>query len=328
MAHELITNGTFTGGLGGWSKSPSPAHYMFTPDSNKALAESEEIDVKRFQMRQSIEVLDTVLTASVDVWRQWAVAGTGSGGYTEFWVYLRKPDSTTIILYHAKYSSAGASGSGYALQDEDVVAYMDQAGVYIFEVACAVNPDDQGTSSKGWYDNISLEVTLGRTIELLDQNVFTEHFELTKGAPMEFLEQNVLTEHFSITRLGGLSTAEERMVVGYSDKKVYDFRPGSTEGFYDSDVLDFSTPGEEKTLTEGVLYSDSPTPHTVSVYVSTDAGVTWTSVGAVTLQKGKVGFVHPWQTAEAFKIRLRGYGFQMVSYLFWAAPRGRKASDD
>ena len=321
MAHELVTNGTFSAGLSGWTKSPSSSHYMFVADSGKALAESSGIDTpKRFQMLQSITVTDTVLSAVFDVWRQWDI----TKGSAEFWVYLRQPDGTTITLYHHEYTTG--SGSGYALQDEDILEYMDQAGVYTVVLACTVEKgSDVVFSTKGWYDNVSLAVTLRKTKEFLDQNVFTEHFSLFKGAPLVFLDESKFTEHFTVQKLSGLSTAEERLVTGFG-KKVYDFRTGNVFGVYDTDELDFGTPGEEKTLEELVLYSDAEAPHTITVYISAD-GAPFTTVGSVTLQKGHVGFVHPWMTGEAFKLRLAGYGFQLVSFILWAIPRGREAAD-
>ncbi len=323
MAHELVVNGTFTGSVSGWTKRSS--FKKFIHDSNKARAMSDAPDWLRFQMYQQFTITDTVLSANIDVWRQWNVAGAGSGGHTEFWVYFRMPDGTTKTLYHHKYNSG--SGSGYCLLNEDVLEYMTDPGVYTLEIACAVNPDDMDQNSRGWFDNVSFEVTLSKPLEFLDYNVFTEYFMFDKTAPMEFLDDNVLTEHFSIQRLKGLSTADERLVISLGDQKVYDLRPGTLEGCCDSDVIDFGVPGEEKRILEGILYSDSISPHSVTVYLSLDGGVTWTEVETVTLQKGAPKHVFPDYTSESFIIRIKGNSLQMVNYIFWAKLLGSEAGD-
>jgi len=78
----------------------------------------------------------------------------------------------------------------------------------------------------------------------------------------------------------------------------------------------------DKTLDEVQFESGAEAPHTVTVHVSVDSGLTWTPIGTVVAQRGKVCSVFTCITAEKHRVSFRGAGLHLSSYTLYAIPRG------
>lgn len=148
-----------------------------------------------YEMQQELEVNDEVLTAILDVWGKWDVAA--DQGIVEFIVYLQKPDSSDIELYNQQ-KSAGSSGQGYLLTDEDIKANFDQQGTYKLRLLCGVKSNDALVKSYGWYDNISLLMTVKKTKTVVESIGGGESYDSFCGKVESEKEDLQLAESHSI----------------------------------------------------------------------------------------------------------------------------------
>jgi hypothetical protein len=131
-----------------------------------------------------------------------------------------------------------------------------------------------------------------------------------------------LTEGIVLRRVSILTTRDERLLACLDTKSAYTFDTSTPYGVFDTDDEDFGMVGKDKTLSEIFFESMADAPHSVTVSVSTDSGRTWVQIGTVPVQSGTSGTVHPWISAEKFRVRFAGAGLYLCAYTIWAIPRG------
>ena len=173
-------------------------------------------------------------------------------------------------------------------------------------------------------------VTPGETIEavrskeLLETVTPTEHFTYQKAVHYErtFVELVSPIEHLTVRKIQPFSAADEKILAFQTDKHAWTFPTGAPTGTYETPDDDFGMPGIDKTLRQVCFESASPTPHTVMVYVSVNAGDSWLYIGSDTMYKGKLCFVDPWLTGEQFRLRFVGAGLDLCTYTAVAIVRG------
>lgn len=234
------------------------------------------------------------------------VLWTADGEATQYYIYYKKTTDSTW-----SYVSVSAPTV------EKIVTGLDSATMYDIKVA-GYNLSGEGTHSS----TIQMR-TLGTVIQNLTDTVTpTESFTKTRVANVSFSETITPTEDFSAQRLTSTPTSTSILLCGITGSYVYTFETGLISGVFETAEIDFGYPDKEKTLKEVRFGSESETPHTISVYVSTNGGSTWTLIGSDTTYLGKTGYVHPWVTSKRFIVRFSGSGLRLYFYELYANPAG------
>lgn len=229
--------------------------------------------------------------------------------------------------WHVLYDQSGTVGSTTYLSALDIQHLLLKAGTYTLQFTAIVKaglistPPPVFDHSNVLFEDVSLQADTITTYEKL----FTETLDLQEQFVMgsTFIETLDLIEHFSIVKTTPAVTKEERLLAGKTDNSVLIFETGTADGYFDTDDEDFGHSGMEKTLDEVQFESGAVSPHTVTIYVSTDSGFTWTSIGQVVAQRGRTCSLFTCITATKHRVRFRGNGLYLSSYILWAIPRGR-----
>ena len=253
--------------------------------------------------------------------------GADSAGIASCQIILGKPSGPPVVLY----SGSGNLPWSLVLDKADITAHLQEAGTYTLYLVATVKSGYtliEGnftwfTSEVHW-GTVDLDIEAGATVEkeFLESVEVTEQFKVSH-LTQRFLESVAVVESFSILKATPPTPSQRVIFVATSaDHKVHLFEEGAPPGYFDSPEIDYGIPGEDKTLEEVQCLSDSPTPHTVSLYVSTNAGKTWTSIGSTTIYRGVKGFIYPYITAESFVLRFAGDALHLFSYTAYARPSG------
>jgi len=137
-----------------------------------------------------------------------------------------------------------------------------------------------------------------------------------------FTEPVGFQESFFTKWFQPLTQYQPKVLVFQTNKKAYNFQPGSPEGTYDTDDLDLGAPGALKTLDEVTIETESDTLITIALWVSVDAGTSWVYVSQITIQAGQVGHFWPWISGETFRLRFTGAGLDFSRYTVYGIQRG------
>ena len=246
------------------------------------------------------------------------LTNTRSGGKAKLVVELIGPSGTTELLN----VSGGTGVSERFLEEEDIKDYMQAAGAYLLRFTATVKKHDVAASSVGIsYLHLQVDEAVEWELELNEDVSVTETF--IQG--LSFVEDVSVKEFFFLAKTTPYAPTDKKLLCAKTDSKVYEFDEGTPEGTFDTRDEDFGLPGQEKTLSEIHFSSSAEAPHTVSVYVSTDAGLTWVPYGRRVISKGVIGIIFPWGTEEAFSVRFKGAGLHLDSFTLYAIPRGQEA---
>ena len=230
-------------------------------------------------------------------------------------------------VWHELYDESGGNGTAQTLLDSiDISDILSKEGTYKLQFIAEVGAYKVGAAwnlSYVMYTTMTLMAALHIDFELdLSEDVsVTEIF--VQG--LSLLEDVSVQEFFTIAKTTPLAATDEKLLAAKTDSKVYEFEQGTPAGIFDTKDEDFNLPGQEKTLAEIHLSSSAEAPHTVEVQVSTDASLTWTTVGIRVLSIGAVAIIFAWLTDEAFTIRFKGAGLHLDSFTLYAIPRGQEA---
>ncbi len=130
---EKILNGDFSAGVDYWINAPEGQ--PFTVESGRIKSSSNSGDVLEVThcIDQEFSSIYTVMSALISAWRRYeAPAGGVSNGQVISKVWLRKPDTTWVVL--ADETQAGATGEGQLLTALDILASMATQGNYILRL--------------------------------------------------------------------------------------------------------------------------------------------------------------------------------------------------
>lgn len=162
---EYIQNGDFLAGFDYWNNGVIPGN-SYILDGGKILGESNlSTEQLLYSIDQEFSVNDQVIIGKISVWAKWDCYPGVMDGYCRFVVKLKKPSApwTTII----NCLKQGESGEGYILNEDDILGLLDQQGnyrlkldLYVAGALIQIEPSEQYEKSKGWFDNISLEIAV------------------------------------------------------------------------------------------------------------------------------------------------------------------------
>lgn len=159
---NLIQNGDFSSGSAYWT-NPSGG-LAFTLGLGVATGVSDGALAQTYKMSQQFSSSDEIITATVTVWAAWEAENDDVDGTNQFIVELEKPDSTVATLVDT--TKTATTGSGNILNASDIAANMTQYGNYtlwltlVTKSARTVGIPREYQDSQGWYDNISIDVTV------------------------------------------------------------------------------------------------------------------------------------------------------------------------
>jgi len=239
--------------------------------------------------------------------QSWAVTWTSISGITD--LYYDLSSLTQNEYYNAKVAAVNASGEGptspvaTARTNYDATKTLTETASFLTEIF--------DTDSSKW-------------VELTDPLGLVETFETMKVnlVLVDLTEPLGLQEAFQVRKFSPLSSKSSKLLAGVTSGEVKDFVSGNDPGTWDTDDLDFDRPGEDKILDHIEFLSHSLVPHTIFVSVSTDNGLTWTSVGQDIVYTGKHGVVSPWVTGEKFRLRFYGESLHLFDVYATAIPVG------
>jgi len=293
---------------------------------------------------EQAQITNVQATSTTSVRVDWAICQ----GATSYKLYYRKPgDSWSSVsgitdLYYEKtgldvcqdyeWKVAGVNGSGEGATSSTYTQRTNCA--YTKEFAAALGLAETFERpvvyERALADSLGLveAFTIYRAKEFVETLGILETFTKRKSALLVKVcsEPLGLIEHFIAAKISPLVADEERILACLSAKTVQNFLEGTGTGTYDTDDLDFGAPGVDKTLDEIWFGCDKETPTTISVYVSTDGGVTWTYLGQDITQTGILGNISCWVTAEKFRIRFQAPGLSLNYINATAIPRGEVES--
>jgi len=305
-----------------WTQSGDKAWELSGGDGNARITSTDDTRYVCV-IEKSFELSGRARLATLTVQgRRYKVLGEfPNHGYAGTMVSLKDPDGTWHLLYN---QWGVGDGSLITFLSLDISSFLSKAGTYYLRFVASVGASrDNGTWTDAYvqFGDVSLmALTLWElTFEYLAPA--TESFV----SGMTLLEPAPATEYFTIARTVPYAATDKKLLCAKTDSKVYEFEEGTPEGIFDTRDEDFGLPGQEKTLSEIHLSSSAEAPHTVSVYVSTDAGLTWTPYGERVISKGVIGLIFPWVTKEAFTVRFKGDGLHLDSFTLYAIPRGQEA---
>lgn len=216
------------------------------------------------------------------------------------------------------YEGSGTLDLEYVLDSLDITEHLNATGTYRLTLTVRVAASN-GDDAIVTYQDLSLWTGVAWEITLDELAGATEKF--VSGAT--FLEPAAVVEHFDCVKTTPAVTKEERLIAGIDDNTVLIFATGTPNGRFDTDDEDFGYPGMDKTLDEVQFESSAESPHTITIYASTDSGLTWELLGTVVAQRGRTCSVSAWITAVKHSVSFRGPGLHLSSYVMYAIPRGR-----
>jgi len=250
-------------------------------------------------------------------------------GYAYSSITLIDADAISHLLYEGDNDQTWYN----ALNQYDITLLLNKAGTFTLELYAEVQSSWYYESGYFWDESeahfgtvlLRADTTLATTITLNTETTTpSEVFNVYKYN-IDLTENTTPTEVFQIEKFSPPVSQAAIICVGTStDHKISNFRTGTLLGYFDTPEIDFTAPGMDKTLEEVSFESHVSTPHTVSVYVSLNGGITWIYVGQDSVYFGKKGFVHPWLTAETFVVRFSGTALYLSSYELYAVPGGKQ----
>jgi len=153
-------------------------------------------------------------------------------------------------------------------------------------------------------------------------NADTKLFTETKVAPIETLTLAFVLNETAYTQDVLVTSIPAYNDDGHGISPLHPFVTSNPWGYWDSKDIDFGFPGVEKTASKVVFWGNPAAPLQVTVSISIDSGETWAWSETVTLERGKLGIVHPWVTGETSRLRFAAYGLALSGFHFTAVPRG------
>jgi hypothetical protein len=313
---EVLTNGTFTGSITGWTKWGGSSTEMFVYDATGAghdggAAKASDGGVNttaRYSMYQAFTLTNAadINTSTVDAWIKHTIGSTGSN--VIFKVHFRDPDEVWHTTHIIQKTS---SGSTTWLTDSDVKSTLQAGGngEWYFGVVCIIyRPPGSVAHSYGWFDDLSLDIvyhaygSTTETITLTDTS--SDSMALSDSATETIIVSDSGTGTFG----SGSGTPEDPEdpdpLIVYSADPVFRYYFGSYEGkvyaeesvyksdgdasidaYWESKETDFAEEGMDshdrfKTIYKVRLWyvdiSDNPAPITLSI--KPDGGATWTTI--------------------------------------------------
>lgn len=300
------------------------------------VASSGEEDAQEhtFEMKKCFEVAGAAHQSHVTVQASGHKADPGQqfggsyfAGSCKVYIYLVDADGVNNLLY----SNTASFGTQNVLEEEDLNSYITKTGTYCLRFVVKVTAAKEVTVDWDYYEasvarfhSASLMVndtTVAYEIVLTEVVTPTERF--LSGVTL--IEEVTPVEHFTVGKTTPHAATDEKLLCSKTDDKVYEFEQGAPTGRFDTRDEDFGLPGQDKTLEKVTFESPAEAPHTVSVYVSTDAGLTWILQGQRTVSLGVEGVVSVWKTTEKFSVSFRGDGLQLSAFSLYAIPRGPEA---
>jgi len=304
---EVLTNGTFTGSLSGWTKYGGSSREMFSYDATGAAHDGgsakgghtgDPLTTIRYSMYQDITIsaADDIKTAKMSAWCQFNDAWSASQSevsksYVEFRVTFKDPDGNfhyikNLTRYYGSLTSIDL------LDEEDVKAELQDGGNGTWSIIVAAfiyraNITDGWFVA--WFDDLSLN------IDYYDYGSETETITLTESTSESAAISGSHTEEIILSDSGALSISADptfRYYYGSYDGKVYaeDSAYKADDGTsipaqWESKETDFAEESIEshnkfKTIYKVRLwYVDiSDTTATVTVKIKPNGGSTWTSI--------------------------------------------------
>jgi len=251
----------------------------------------------------------------------------GEEGAAEARVKITYPDTSEETL--AEDTGVYASGPYNILNAMDMASRLNAAGEYEIELRARVKSIRYKDFAMSYlylnqwvkFSTVLLQTDTLHTVDLTETISITEYF--SKADDVEFVEQIPLTEHFVITHLPPRANETLKTIIAKdADHKTYDFVPPANDCRYDTRVHDFGYPEIEKTFNKGMIWSDSPSPHSVDVWFSLDHGATWNYLDTIVVSNVAPALFWPWATGYSVQYSFRGNAMYLTGYLIWAQPQG------
>lgn len=173
---NLIQNGDFSSGGAYWTNPSGGLAYTIGLGTATGISDPERaITVWTYKMCQQFSSDDEIITAIITVWAAWEAYPDSADGYNRFIVELEKPDTTIVGLVDT--TKTAVVGSGNILDGIDVKSNMAQYGSYKLWLTLVTksaggplgDPPRRITQSQGWYDNISIDVTIKKYKTVIDK---------------------------------------------------------------------------------------------------------------------------------------------------------------
>jgi len=162
---EKITNGAFQTNLSGWSNYGSS---NFVASSSRAHSESGfSGGTYQCKLRQYFSISGAVSSAILNAHIYWDIVHKTHHGSCQFYLYLRRPDSTMVELAdRLEDGDADNFGDMQMADDLDIYSSFNQVGTYALELWANTKsawdiPIDEPVyyASSADFDDISLAVT-------------------------------------------------------------------------------------------------------------------------------------------------------------------------
>lgn len=308
-----------------WTQS-GDQDWVLSDSNSKAQQTSDESDASfTGVIQKSFELTGRVQAATLTVRGKLSAVEVSIWipGIAQAIVKLKDADGVWHKLYDG---SGGDAAAMYFLNELDISSYLSKAGTYILRFIATVR--SSSSSSGGAWSTSYVQFMLASLMAsyAIDWDLtFDEPAGATEKfvSGMSFNEPAKVVEHFNIVKTTPAVTEQERLIAGIDNNDVLIFDTGTPAGRFDTDDEDYGYPGMDKTLDEVQFESSAESPHTITVYASTDSGLTWVLLGTVVAQRGKTCSVFACITAVKHSISFRGDGLYLSSYVMYAIPRGR-----
>jgi hypothetical protein len=304
---EVLTNGTFTGSITGWSKWGGSSREMFIYDATGASHDGgsararhigDPLTTVRFSMYQNITLTNAsaIDTATMTAWCQWndawpAAQSEVSKSYVEFNVTLKDPDGN----FHYIKNATRYFGSLTALAlmtDYNVKSHLQAGGNGTWEVIFAVNIYRANITDGwfvAWYDDLAFDITYydygseAETITLSDATSSSIDASDTEVDTITLSDSTALSVSADPTIRYYFGTYDGKV---YAEDSAYKGDAGeSIDAYWESKETDFAEESADsldrfKTVYKIRLwYVDiSSTTAVVTMSIKADGGATWTEI--------------------------------------------------
>jgi len=228
---ERILNGDFSEGILYWDNGVGGGRaYFIGLEKAFGTSDPDSVDVWTYKMCQQFSSNDEILTATITVWAAWEAYPDDRDGWNQFIVELEKPDSSKATLVDT--IKTAVIGSGNILDGTNIKSSMTQYGNYKLWLTLVTksarsrlgDPPIIITQSQGWYDNISIDMTVKKYKAVLEAIGGAEAYDKTWTPHIEYfykavLEAIRLVESYE-TKLGKTKVVQEliQLLESYSTK--------------------------------------------------------------------------------------------------------------
>jgi hypothetical protein len=164
---NLIQNGDFASGGANWTNPAGGLAFTIGLGVATGISDPDRaVPVWTYKMYQQFSSGDEIITATITVWAAWEAYSDDVDGYNQFVVELEKPDTTMVTLVNT--TKTAVTGSGNILSASNIAAHMATYGNYKLWFTLRTKsagelfngPPRTSIQSQGWYDNISIDVTV------------------------------------------------------------------------------------------------------------------------------------------------------------------------